>query len=200
MSRRAFTLLEVTLAVAILAMMSLAIYRFVGANLAAVKISSEMNLSDAQFAGFASLLQSEWTSLPAGVGAMQGEPLKLNDRPRDEVNWLTNAGPGLLTRYADGDYRVSMRLRPISKESDRLEIGFMRKPNNKDADPDKESWVPLLSNVQSLQIRYFDPRLNVWVERWNDTITLPRLVKVDIGRPDNPVPWEAIIPLARTPL
>jgi prepilin-type N-terminal cleavage/methylation domain len=39
--RRGFTLLEITFAVAILAMMSLAIYRFVQSNLNAIRASSE---------------------------------------------------------------------------------------------------------------------------------------------------------------
>jgi hypothetical protein len=54
--------------------------------------------------------------------------------------------------------------------------------------------------VQTLQIRYFDSRLNTWVDRWTDTVTLPRLVKVIVGRNDTAVAWEAIIPLARTAL
>jgi hypothetical protein len=63
----------------------------------------------------------------------------------------------------------------------------------------EESWIPLIDNVSSLQIRYFDTRLNVWVEKWNDTGTLPRLVKVTIGRGDSSTPYETIIPLGRTP-
>ena len=58
----------------------------------------------------------------------------------------------------------------------------------------------LIENVGSLQIRYFDPRLNGWVPRWTDTVTLPRLVKVVIGRPDARFSTDLIIPLARTPL
>jgi len=111
-ARAAFTLLEIMLAVAILAMMSLAIYRFVQANLTALRISSEASVVDAQYAGFISLLTTEWADLPAGTGALLGEPLKLGDRPRDEITWVCGAGPGLLTRYAAGQYRVSMRLRP----------------------------------------------------------------------------------------
>jgi len=42
--------------------------------------------------------------------------------------------------------------------------------------------------------------LNVWVERWTDTGTLPRLVKLIVGRSDAVAPWEAIIPLGRTPM
>ncbi len=199
--RVAFTLLEIMLAVAILGLMSLAIYRFVSTNLTALRISSETNLADEQYAGFVRLLTAEWTSLPSGAGALTGEPLKLNDRSRDEITWICSAGPGLLTRYASGEYRVSLRLRPVAKSSDKLELGLARQAYdpNKKSESD-ESWIPLLTDVQSIQIRYFDPRLNVWVEKWTDTITLPRLVKLIIGRPDNPVPWETIIALARTPL
>jgi prepilin-type N-terminal cleavage/methylation domain-containing protein len=198
--RRAFTLLEITLAVAILAMMSMAIYRFVATNLTALRISADAGAIDTQYAGFLNLLTAQWQDLPSGVGAMTGEALKLNDRSRDEITWTCAAGPGLLTRYAAGDYRVSLRLRPVAKESDKLEIGVMRKPTDDSTDAANETWVPLLPNVQTLQIRYFDPRLNTWVDRWADTATLPRLVKVTIGRPDNPVPWEAIVALSRTSL
>lgn len=199
--RAAFTLLEIVLAVAILGIMSLAIYRFVSTNLIALRISAETNAIDAQYSGLVSLLTTEWTSLPSGAGALVGEPLKLGDRPRDEITWVCGAGPGLLTRYATGEYRVNMRLRPASKSGDQLELGVMRKPYDpKRKREGEETWVPLLSNVQSLEIRYFDPRLNVWVEKWTDTIMLPRLVKLVIGRPDNAVPWEIIVALARTPL
>ena len=198
--RSAFTLLEIMLAVSILAMMSLAIYRFVQTNLTALRISSETNMIDAEYNGFVSLLTNEWTSLPPGVGALVGEPFKLNDRSRDEITWIDNAGPGLMTRYATGEYRVNLRLKPAPK-SDKMELGIVRKAYDPSKKTDgEESWVPLLSNVQSLQIRYFDPRLNTWVDKWTDTITLPRLVKLAIGRPDAGVPWEVTIALARTPL
>ena len=197
----AFTLLEIMLAVAILGMMSLAVYRFVQTNITALRISSETNAADAQYAGLLNLITTEWQSLPSGTGALTGEPFKQNGQQRDEITWTATSGPGLLTRYAAGEYTVSMSIRRVAKESDRMEIGFARKPKTDGArDRANESWVPLLRNVQTLQIRYFDTRLNTWVERWTDTITLPRLIKVTIGRTDEAVPWEAIVALGRTPL
>ena len=62
-----------------------------------------------------------------------------------------------------------------------------------------ESWIPLIENVGSLQIRYFDPRFNSWVEKWMDGVHLPRLVKIAVGRNDASAPWEIIIPIGRTP-
>ena len=199
--RRGFTLLEITLAVAILGMMSLAIYRFMQSSMTAIRVSSDATAADAVYGGLRDLLSAQWQTLPPGKGALTGEPFKFNDRPRDEIRWTCGGGPGLLTRYAPGDFTVTLRLQPQKKNSDRLDLGFLRKPKNDTAVTDaNETWTPLIENVHSLQIRYFDSRLNVWVERWTDTVTLPRLVKLVAGRTDATVPWEVIIPLGRTPL
>lgn len=198
--RRGFTLLEIMLAVAILAMMSLAIYRFVATNLTVLRVSSEENLAEARYSGLLNLLTLQWQSLPS-AGALTGEPFKFNDRPRDEITWICSSGPGLLTRYAAGEFVVSMRLKRLNESSDRMQIGFMRKPRETaEGSSEGETWIPLLDDVRSLQIRYFDSRLNAWVEKWSDTSTMPRLVRLVIGRPDRSTPWEAVIALGRTPL
>lgn len=199
-SRAGFTLLEIMLAVAIMAMMSLAIYRFVQANVTAVGISSDTMAVEAQYTGLRELLTAQLQNLPSGNGALSGDALKLNDRSRDEIRWIAGAGPGLLTRYAAGDYYVTLRLQPPNDKSNSLDLGIARKPRNEDTLVDeKNNWIPLLHNVDSLQIKYFDHRLNVWLDKWTDTVTLPRLVRVTIGRSDSAVPWEAVIPLGRTP-
>jgi prepilin-type N-terminal cleavage/methylation domain-containing protein len=200
-ARRGFTLLEIMLAVAIMATMSLAIYRFVQSNLVALRVSSEATSTDARYDALRELLGAQWQSLAAGSGALTGEAVKVNDLSRDQITWKCGAGPGLLTRYANSDYFVSMRLRRTSDKGDQVDLGFLRKPVDDQSVSDAhESWIPLLENVRSLQIHYFDPRLNVWQDRWTDTVTLPRLVKVTIARNDAAVPWEAIVALGRTPL
>src|SRR5437764_6306804 len=85
--RDGFTLLEITLAMAILAMMSLAIYRFVQSNLIAVHASSQAGVAEAVYGGLRDLLTEQWQKLPQGRGALTGEPFKLNDRQRDEIRW-----------------------------------------------------------------------------------------------------------------
>ncbi len=199
--RRGFTLLEIIMAVAILATMALAIYRFVQANLVAIRLSSGAIAADARYDGLREVLANQWQSLPSGRGALLGDAFKLNDRERDEVRWVCSAGPGLMTRYAAGDFVVALRLQSEKKDSDRLDLGFLRKPKDDSSLTNvNESWIPLIEDVRSLQVRYFDARLNVWVERWTDTGTLPRLVKVTVNRSDAAAPWEAIIPLGRTPM
>ncbi len=199
--RRGFTLLEIIMAVAILATMALAIYRFVQSNLVAIRLSSGAIAADARYDGLREVLANQWQSLPSGMGALLGDAFKLNDRERDEVRWICGAGPGLMTRYAAGDFVVALRLQSEKKDSDRLDLGFLRKPKDDSSLTNvNESWIPLIEDVRSLQVRYFDARLNVWVERWTDTGTLPRLVKVTVNRSAAAAPWEAIIPLGRTPM
>ena len=196
----AFTLLEIMLAVGILGLMSLAIFRFVQANMTALRVSSDIAASDSQYDGLRNLLSSEWQNLTSVRSRMYGEPFKLNDRQRDWIRWTSSAGPSLLTRYATGDYTVTLGLQPANDKGDRLDLGFLRKPNDDSGvGKEDETWVPLIKNVSSLQISYFNPNLNTWIDRWSNTSQMPWLVKVTVGRTDSSVPWEAIIPLKRTP-
>ena len=196
--RSGFTLLEITLAAAILGLMSLAIYRFVQTNITVLRVSAEDSIEEARYGGLLDLLTTQWQSLPAGVGALGGEPFMFNQRPRDEVVWFCGAGPGLMTRYAGGEFAVRMRLKPMKEGGDRMQLGFLRRPREAAEGSDEgETWVPLIDDVRGLRIRYFDPRLNAWVERWTDSSSLPRLIEVILERPNRPN-WQAIVALGRT--
>lgn len=200
-SRTGFTLFEIMLAVMILAIMALAIYRFVESNLVALRVSTEVSAVDSAYEGLRELLTEQWQSLPSGAGALSGDAVRINDLSRDEITWTCGPGPGLLTRYAGDDYVVSMRLRAEPNNPGRLDLGFNRRPADDQAATDiHESWIPLLQNVEGLEIRYFDPRLNVWQDRWTDNVALPRLVRVTVARKDSSIPWQAIIALGRTSL
>jgi prepilin-type N-terminal cleavage/methylation domain-containing protein len=197
---RGFTLLEILLAVAILGMMALAIFRFVQTNLTALQFSSETAAADAQYDGLRDLLTTQWQSLTPLRARMVGEPFKLNDRERDEIRWNCGAGPALLTRYAPGEFTVVLRLQSAKDKSDQLDLGILRKSlDDSDETEGQETWVPLIKNVGSLEIAYFDPNANTWLPRWPGGNRMPSLVKVSVGRPDAADPWEAVIPLRRTP-
>ena len=187
------------MAVAILATMALAIYRFVQSNVIAIRLSTQATAADARYDGLREVLTSEWQKLPQGKGALLGDAFKLEDRERDEVRWICSTGPGLMTRYAAGDFVVALRMQP-GKDGRHYDLGFLRKPKDDTSLTNvNESWVPLIEKVRSLEVRYFDARLNVWVERWTDAGALPGLVRLTIERSDAGAPWEAIIPLVRRP-
>ena len=188
------------MAVAILATMAIAIYRFVQSNLIAMRLSSTAVAADARYDGLREVLSQQWQSLPPGKGALLGDAFKLSDRERDEVRWICSAGPGLMTRYAAGDYVVALRLQPSKKDSNAYDLGVLRKPKDDSSLTNaNESWVPLIEDVNAFQVRYFDPRINVWVDKWTDGGTLPALIKLTVSRTDSAVPWESITSLRRTP-
>ncbi len=197
---RAFTLLEIMLAVAILGMMATAIYRFVATNVTAVRLTAELSQDDAQYQTFTNLLTEQLQDLPAGQGKLWGDPFKFSGKSRDEINWVCSAGPGLLTRYATGDYNVTLRLRPM-KGNDRFVLGMVREPAS-DTSPmqENQSWIPLIDNLTEMEIRYFDPRLNTWVDKWTDRGTLPHLIRFSLLRANSTVAWSTVIALRRTPL
>src|ERR1700757_2995530 len=125
---RGFTLLEIMLAVAILGMMSLAIFRFVQSNLIALYLSADTAAADAQYDGLRDLLTAEWQSLSPFRANMAGEPFKMSDRERDEIRWDSSAGPGVLTRYAPGNFTVVLKLQPENdKKRGGVEVGFLRR-------------------------------------------------------------------------
>jgi len=197
---RGFTLLEIMLAVSILGIMAMAIFRFVQSNLVALQFSSVAAANEAQYDGLRDLLTTEWQSLSPIRAKMMGEQFKLNDRERDEIRWNSGAGPGLLTRYAPGEFGVVLRLQPDKEKSEQLDLGLLRQPEDDSDNGEKqETWVPLIKNVTSLEITYFDPNANTWLPQWAGGTRLPSLVKISVGRPDAVDPWEAIIPLRRTP-
>ncbi len=198
--QRGFTLLEITLAAAILGLMSIAIYRFVQTNITVLRISSVEATEDARYAGLLDLLTTQWQELPTGIGALAGDTFTFNGRPRDEITWVCASGPGLLTRYAEGEFTVRMRMRPSKPGSNKMTLGCYRKPRDTAEGSDEgETWVPLIDDLNGMRIRYFDTRLNAWVERWTDTGTLPRLIEITLERPSRSN-WRAVVPLGRTPL
>src|SRR5437588_12926403 len=82
---RGFTLLEIMLAVTILGMMSLAIFRFVESNMIALQLSAGTAADDAQYHGLRDLLTAQWQSLNPFPSGLIGEPVKMGDPESDQL-------------------------------------------------------------------------------------------------------------------
>lgn len=191
---KAFTLLEVVIAVAIVSLLTISIYRFVVANLTALRISTEMSTERQSMVGLVNLIDAQLSDLPVqGQALLLGQPHKFHDLESDEMQWLCRAGQGLLTTAALGEYRVTLELKPVEKTSAELELGLRRRPvegTEKD-----DTWISLMRPVVALEIRYFHPQLNAWVERWNDQNRRPSLVRISITRNLEEPPYEAVLTL-----
>ena len=192
----AFTLIEVMLAVAITGLVAFGIFRFVGANLQAVEFSSEQSVREASMRTLMSFFQDQLNDLPGTLpGALLGEAHVFNNLPSDEIQWLSGAGPGLFTIHALGDYKVTLSLRQ-TKDPAVLELGVRRLVANGSSKDD--NWLTLMKDVKAMEIRYFDVRLNAWLEKWTDQAARPSLVRLRIWRTDDAQPYEQIFSLPPT--
>jgi len=198
--RAAFTLLEVMLAVMVMALIAFAIYRFVVTDLQAIKISTQNTSEKGAAQAMVAVLREELCNLPAGqTNALLGEAHKFNDKASDQVEWLTQAGNGLFTRAADGQWKATLILRPQAK-TNTYTLGLLRELPDNVSKQQERHWLPLLLNVDAIEIRYFDPRLNTWLDKWSDSQSLPTLVRVRIWRTNQRVPYESVIEMPPTRL
>ncbi len=205
--RRAFTLLEVMIATLIIGLLSFSIYRFVSANLKAMQITTELQDERDSMQAVVRLLKTQLADLPRREnGALLGNPLKLRNLSSDEIIWKASAGPGVLTTAAPGQYRVTMTVQPVESTSTELELGLRREPITAEArtnvdffargsGANKYNWMPLIRPMAAFEVRYFDPRLNAWLDRWTDQTARPQLVRVRLWKNADDPPLEAVLPV-----
>ena len=200
--RNGFTLLEVMLAVAILSLTSLAIFRFVQSNLRAVAYSVEDTEQQIAVERLVALLQEEFLNLPAlGQSTLLGENLRLGGVDFDSVEWRSRGGAGLMTTAASGEYRVKLKVQPVEKSSGKYEIGLWRRPALLDTEgglvaggsDNDATWVPLFRDVKALRLRYWDQRLGQTIDNWRDPAVRPAFVIMSITREGEDVPYEAVL-------
>lgn len=192
--RAGFTLIEVVIAVIIISFLMFSVYRFVRANLLAIRVSSQLAAERESVSSLLDYLRSVLEDLPVrGQGQLLGNPGSFHNLASDEMTWVCRAGQGLLTANGPDEYRVTLAIQPVDKSSAELEIGLRRLAAN--IDEKNYNWLPLLRPAAALEIRYYDPRLNAWIERWSDTNLRPLMVRVRVWRKAEEPPLEAILPV-----
>ena len=198
----AFTLLEIMLAVAILGIVGVAIFRFTETTLTVTRIAVQNGENSQAVAGFTHLLQAQLDSLPAaGTNAVTGGSIKAGELPRDELVLVCQAPAALLSRRAPGAWRVQLALRGAADPARGSTLGLQRLGPAEDAtavDVNKtagpglitddaarrktaalaDEWVPLLEHVTGFEVNYFNGRLNGWLPKWNDPTAVPDCLRV----------------------
>jgi len=181
------------IAVFITGMIAIGIFRFLDSTLRAIRYSSEQSIDNVSMQALMRVLQDQLNSIPFNQsGSLLGEAHEFHDLPSDEIQWLSRAGNGLFTAHALGEFKVTLALKP-TKIASVFELGLRRMLSD-DSSKD-ENWFPLMHNVKALEIRYYDKRLNAWLEKWTDLATRPNLVRVRIWRVNDEEPYEQIFNL-----
>ena len=188
---RAFTLLEVLLAVCIFALVGVSIYRFVETTLTAVRITTASGREQALETAFFRYLRRQMLALPsARHGAITGEPHRFNSVSSDELRWIARPGSGLLTRHATGEWTVTLTTKDLGNGE--YEMGLRRQ----DAEAKKTpGWLPLLRGVRGFEVRYYDSGRAEWMEKWTDVMSRPALIRVKLWRDPAPEAYEVVLPI-----
>lgn len=190
-NRRGFTLLEVMIGVAVIALITISLYRFVTSTLLAIRVTSEANDDRHALIALVKAVEAELHDLPPKLNsAIQGTPHKFDNLQADELQWYCRGGNGLFTKAAEGEWYSTLTIQR-DKTTRELEIGIRRRPI--EAKPAEYKWLPLLRRVNALEVKYFDRRLNAWIERWNPQDARPSLVRLRIWRDPNDPPYESVI-------
>ncbi len=211
--RKAFTLLEVMLAVWIIGLIAVSMFRFVNINLQAVRVSTDRGARQESLRALTALVQGQLNGLaPLLQGALMGDAHTFQSVPSDELHWKCEAGNGLLTANAAGEYQVTLTVRRDT-QAGKSWLSLRREVANPDltlnlgdnnvtgdlADPNAPpNWVNLMDRVDGIEFRYFDARQKSWVDRWTDAATRPALVRMRLWQDRNPVPYEAELSVPQT--
>lgn len=208
-----FTLIEMTLAVAILAIISLTVYRFTEVAIRATAVSMQAGAEETACGGLRRLLAAQLAALPSNQnGVLSGINTTRKGSRHDALQLVCPAGNAVLTPSAKGYYQVTFDLRETPRDSGHWALGLERTPWTDDDDDDDDDgpkpnassplstgkqqlpsdWVKLLDNVNTLEIAFFDSRLNGWVDKWTDQTNLPNLVRVRVALAGNTVPYEIV--------
>ena len=187
----AFTLLEVMLAVCVIAMVGMSIYRFVETTLTAVRVSSASERERSLVASFFAYLRGQMLALPsARTGAITGEPHRFSDISSDELRWIARPGSGLFTRHATGEWTVTLTTKELEKGE--YELGLRRQDVEMKKDP---VWLPLFRGVRGFEVRYYDEARAEWMQKWTDAQSRPTLIRVKLWRDPSAEAYEVVLPI-----
>ncbi len=213
MKTAGFTLIEMTLAAAILVVISVTVYQFSSVAIHAADLSMRFSTEETACGGLRRLLAAQLAALPANQnGALIGvNTTRRGGSRHDALQLVCPAGNAVLTPDAKGYYQVTLDLRETPRGSDHWALGLERTPWADDDDDDDDDtvkpnspdsfkgrpqlpsdWVRLMDNVTGLEIAYFDARLNGWVDKWTDQASLPNLVRLRVSLVGNSVPYEIV--------
>lgn len=191
------------IALMITSMIVLSLYRFVSAHLTTIQVSTEIGDDGDTLNTAVHYLQAQMNALPAIEDSnLSGQPFKFHGLESDELSWISQAGRGMLTTAAPGDFKVTLAVQPVDEHSTETELGLRRQPVpenkaslnlNHGGSGGRYDWLPLIRPMAAMEIRYFDAQGNSWRDTWTDLTRRPSLIRVCLWKHADDAPLEAMI-------
>jgi Type II secretion system (T2SS), protein J len=188
-----YLLLEVLLALAILSIVVVMIFQIVQATL---RITSDINFLETQqqkIDGICELLRRNLVAMPQTAlfqtrKRANSFELIFRDAPF-RFSWSgTSAefGTVVIAGKPQADGRITLSVLQQAQDGSRVVV---------DAQSEwKGSWVALLSNIDQLNWRFFDPRTAKWATEWPDAGTKPSLIEITLKLAGRDHPERGVFP------
>lgn len=196
-----FTLLEIMLAIAILSMVGIAMFRLTSASIKIGRSSQELIEQQLAMRGFERLLRVQVGELQfQRRGCISGDARSSESAPMTTVLTLVvpPGNPTLSSVSDSSSYEIGWELRTTPKGK---VLGFTRRISEESPSgstgklANSEEWIPLISNLAGADVQFFSGRLNQWLPKWTETNAVPDLLKVQITPARSRTPWEFVIPV-----
>jgi len=185
---RAFTLLEIMIAISIFALVLTAIYSSWTAILRARKVAGNAAASVQRARISIRILEDSLGSVESFVKNANYYSFVGENGSEASLSFVARLAKSFPRSGKFGDLDVRRLTFTVEKAADASrQLVLRQNPVLMDPDIDeKEHPLILAKNVQDFQLQFWDLRLNDWTDEWTQTNQIPKLVMVTLKLSDSP--------------
>ncbi len=221
MNRRGFTLLEVVIAVTILALLTGSIYGLLRQSVMAAADLETAEKEDQAIHHFIELCRSTLESLPGGAtftaevieeGAMRQEltisgvfdAFSFGEDPVSESDTVLGLQPYESPSGAESHtplYTIAISREDFAPQGEDGEMAIRVGGNDEFFAPDEEGryWLPLLPAIASLQWQFWDEDEEIWIETWDDEESRPPMIELQLQPAGRSLPIRVVYDIPPVP-
>ena len=185
---RAFTLLEIMIAISIFSLVLAAIYSSWTAILRARKVAGDATASVQRARISIRIIEDSLGSTESFVRNANYYSFVGENGSEGSLSFVARLAKSFPRSGKFGDLDLRRLTFTVEKGSDNSRQLVLRQtPVLMDMDIDeKEHPLVLAKNVQDFQLQFWDMRLNDWTDEWTQTNQIPKLVMVTLKLSDSP--------------
>lgn len=179
---RAFTLLEVVLSMAILALLAGALYAMVGAS---VRGTSELEAREnrvQQINGYLGLCRKIFRTMP-GRGTLELRVTRQGENYTPEL--IFRNAPGLFQWGNEDNVYISTILGVRSQVGGLVNVSILQDKEDEidsylNGGTAKRPWLVLLPDLRKVEWEFYDPRTLVWMKEWKEGGVRPTFAELTL--------------------
>lgn len=209
--QRAFTLLEMIIAMTVFSIVSASIFGVVQVSLQATADLAEAQRVAQQIGALTELCRKTFAALPSQAGLRMipaeeneenGQELVLRNTPLSFAlgGGALNYGSTTLglRPQKDGLYQLALSRSDFAPpEEEPVGVGEVSAGGVPDFEPDEQGryWLALIPDLEWATWRFYDPSSRDWIESWTRK-TRPPLIELQLFIPGEAMPIRAVFPVA----